>query len=246
MPFGSKATLSARIRSSSTAGLTPRRGEVLGRCPGARALAVGHFGDGNVDYNIAQPIDIPKAELLARWQELAHAVDEVALAFGCSISAEHGIGQMKRQELACRAGSRENGGRLARRRPAPRPELVRPRPSSHSRPHRRRARAPAARGTAGSRRVSVSGHRPGRYFSLGARPVRRAREQARARGRPSSTEPGLSTMAVRPAYSSRHSRKWESWAAGSVSTCAGPTMAARRCMSSAVGTAGHIMALHAG
>ena len=73
---------------------------VLGLCPGARSLVVGHFGDGNVHYNIAQPIDMPKAEFLARWEELAHAVEEVALAFGGSISAEHGIGQMKRRELA--------------------------------------------------------------------------------------------------------------------------------------------------
>jgi FAD/FMN-containing dehydrogenase len=61
-------------------------------------LAVGHFG--NVHYNIAQPIDMPKAEFLARWQGLAQAVEEVALAFGGSISAEHGIGHMKRRELA--------------------------------------------------------------------------------------------------------------------------------------------------
>jgi D-lactate dehydrogenase (cytochrome) len=55
---------------------------VLGLCPGARPLAVGHFGDGNVHYNIAQLIDMPKAEFLARWEELPHAVEEVALAFG--------------------------------------------------------------------------------------------------------------------------------------------------------------------
>jgi FAD/FMN-containing dehydrogenase len=43
---------------------------------------------------------MPKAEFLARREELAHAIDEVALAFGDSISAEHGIGQTKRRELA--------------------------------------------------------------------------------------------------------------------------------------------------
>jgi FAD/FMN-containing dehydrogenase len=73
---------------------------VLGLCPGARPLAVGHFGDGNVHYNIAQPIGMPKAEFLARWEELAGCVDGVALAFGGSISAEHGIGQLKRGALA--------------------------------------------------------------------------------------------------------------------------------------------------
>jgi FAD/FMN-containing dehydrogenase len=43
---------------------------------------------------------VAKAEFLARWEELAQAVDEVALEFGGSISAEHGIGQLKRRALA--------------------------------------------------------------------------------------------------------------------------------------------------
>jgi FAD/FMN-containing dehydrogenase len=64
-------------------------------------LAVGHFGDGNVHYNIAQPIDMPKAEFLARWGELAHAVDEVASRSAVRFPPNtDGIGQMKRRELA--------------------------------------------------------------------------------------------------------------------------------------------------
>ena len=73
---------------------------VLRVCPGARPLPLGHFGDGNVHYNIAQPIGMAKPEFMALWSELVGAVHETVLHYGGSISAEHGIGQMKRAELA--------------------------------------------------------------------------------------------------------------------------------------------------
>ena len=63
-------------------------------------MPLGHFGDGNVHYNIAQPVGMPKAEFMAHWDGIVGAVHEVVLHFGGSISAEHGIGQMKRAELA--------------------------------------------------------------------------------------------------------------------------------------------------
>lgn len=69
-------------------------------CPGARPLPLGHFGDGNVHYNIAQPVGMDKAAFLAMWDDIAHAVYAVVLDLGGSISAEHGIGHMKRAELA--------------------------------------------------------------------------------------------------------------------------------------------------
>jgi len=72
---------------------------VLGICPGARPLAFGHFGDGNVHYNICQPPAMPRAQFLLLWQPMQAAVNEVVLACGGSISAEHGIGVMKRQAL---------------------------------------------------------------------------------------------------------------------------------------------------
>ncbi|HWB46301.1 MAG TPA: FAD-binding oxidoreductase [Hyphomicrobiaceae bacterium] len=74
-------------------------------CPGARPLALGHFGDGNVHYNIAQPVGMPKEQFLARWKEISAAVYEIVLDFGGSISAEHGIGQMKRADLARAKGN---------------------------------------------------------------------------------------------------------------------------------------------
>jgi FAD/FMN-containing dehydrogenase len=69
-------------------------------CPGARPLALGHFGDGNVHYNIAQPVGMTKEAFLAQWKTISAAVYEIVLDFGGSISAEHGIGQMKRADLA--------------------------------------------------------------------------------------------------------------------------------------------------
>lgn len=68
--------------------------------PGARPVPFGHFGDGNVHYNVSQPVGMDKAQFLAHWPTMTQAVHKVVLGLGGSISAEHGIGQMKRQELA--------------------------------------------------------------------------------------------------------------------------------------------------
>lgn len=68
-------------------------------CPGARPIALGHFGDGNVHYNVAQPLDMKKEDFLARWDEIMEAVHRLAADMDGSISAEHGIGYMKRDEL---------------------------------------------------------------------------------------------------------------------------------------------------
>ncbi|HEX2839999.1 FAD-binding oxidoreductase [Hyphomicrobium sp.] len=68
-------------------------------CPGARPVPFGHFGDGNVHYNISQPPGMAKADFLALWETMARAVHEVVLSLGGSISAEHGIGRLKADEL---------------------------------------------------------------------------------------------------------------------------------------------------
>ncbi len=59
----------------------------------------GHFGDGNVHYNVTQPAGMDKAAFLALWKPMSEAVHDTVAAFGGSISAEHGIGQLKRGEL---------------------------------------------------------------------------------------------------------------------------------------------------
>lgn len=68
--------------------------------PGARPVPFGHFGDGNVHYNVSQPIDADKAAYLALWPEMSRAVHDLVMDMGGSFSAEHGIGQLKRDELA--------------------------------------------------------------------------------------------------------------------------------------------------
>ncbi len=69
-------------------------------CPGARPVPFGHFGDGNVHYNITQPEGMDKAAFLALWDPMTHAIHELAASLGGSFSAEHGVGQMKRADMA--------------------------------------------------------------------------------------------------------------------------------------------------
>jgi D-lactate dehydrogenase (cytochrome) len=67
--------------------------------PGARPVPFGHAGDGNIHYNISQPVGADKAAFLARWDDVNAAVHAVVAKLGGSISAEHGIGVMKRDLL---------------------------------------------------------------------------------------------------------------------------------------------------
>ncbi len=76
--------------------------------PGARPVPFGHFGDGNIHYNISQPAGDDsaaddaqaRAAFLARWEEVTGSVNAILAEMGGSISAEHGIGRMKRDTLA--------------------------------------------------------------------------------------------------------------------------------------------------
>ncbi len=72
----------------------------LGMIPGARVVCFGHIGDGNLHYNVSQPVGADKEAFLARWHELNHRIHTIVASYGGSISAEHGIGQLKREELA--------------------------------------------------------------------------------------------------------------------------------------------------
>ena len=67
--------------------------------PGARPVPFGHLGDGNLHYNVSQPVGADRAAFLARWSEVNAAVDKIVLKLGGSISAEHGIGRLKRETL---------------------------------------------------------------------------------------------------------------------------------------------------
>ena len=67
--------------------------------PGARLCAFGHLGDGNIHCNVQQPEGADKAAFLVRWDEVAAVVHGLVAKYEGSISAEHGIGQMKRDLL---------------------------------------------------------------------------------------------------------------------------------------------------
>jgi FAD/FMN-containing dehydrogenase len=68
--------------------------------PGCRPCPFGHLGDGNIHFNISQPVGADKDGFLARWHDMNDVVHAVVRRHGGSISAEHGIGILKRDELA--------------------------------------------------------------------------------------------------------------------------------------------------
>lgn len=68
--------------------------------PNCRPVPFGHLGDGNVHFNVSQPIGADPAQFLARWGEVNDAVNRIVLKYNGSISAEHGIGKLKRDSLA--------------------------------------------------------------------------------------------------------------------------------------------------
>ena len=67
--------------------------------PGCRPVPFGHLGDGNIHFNVSQPVGADKAGFLARWSEMNEAVHAIVAELHGSISAEHGIGRLKRDLL---------------------------------------------------------------------------------------------------------------------------------------------------
>ena len=81
-------------------------GQVEARFPGVRVLAFGHLGDGNVHFNVRAPVGVDSKTWLAGQGDTVSAfVHDLVRARDGSISAEHGIGQLKRAEFARTAGS---------------------------------------------------------------------------------------------------------------------------------------------
>jgi FAD/FMN-containing dehydrogenase len=68
--------------------------------PGARVVAFGHLGDGNIHFNVSQPVGADPAAFLDQWTAMNAVVHEVVARYSGSISAEHGIGRLKRDLLA--------------------------------------------------------------------------------------------------------------------------------------------------
>ena len=73
---------------------------VLRRTAGARVVAFGHMGDGNIHFNVSQPVGADKAAFLADWEGMNEVVHAIVERFQGSFSAEHGVGRLKRELLA--------------------------------------------------------------------------------------------------------------------------------------------------
>lgn len=68
-------------------------------CPGVRPCPFGHLGDGNLHFNLTQPEAMERDQFLNKWEEINEAVHDIVHEMGGSISAEHGIGILKRDAL---------------------------------------------------------------------------------------------------------------------------------------------------
>jgi FAD/FMN-containing dehydrogenase len=73
---------------------------VLGIVPTAEFVIFGHVGDGNLHYSVCEPEDADTPILKAHVAEITRVVFDQTMAHGGSISAEHGVGRLKRDELA--------------------------------------------------------------------------------------------------------------------------------------------------
>ena len=67
--------------------------------PQARVMSFGHMGDGNLHFNVSQPLGMDKKKYLDLWNEMNAVVFDVVLKFDGSISAEHGIGRLKKHHM---------------------------------------------------------------------------------------------------------------------------------------------------
>jgi FAD/FMN-containing dehydrogenase len=71
---------------------------VVKKFPGARPICFGHMGDGNLHFNFNAPPG-KDAEFSSQWDEMQLTVHDIVHRYSGSISAEHGIGEMKRDIL---------------------------------------------------------------------------------------------------------------------------------------------------
>ncbi|MFP5402565.1 MAG: FAD-binding oxidoreductase [Gammaproteobacteria bacterium] len=74
-------------------------GALARRWPDVRVVAFGHIGDGNLHYNLSKAVAGDNAAFIARTGEVNRIVHDLVCELGGSISAEHGLGQLKRDEI---------------------------------------------------------------------------------------------------------------------------------------------------
>ena len=70
------------------------------RLPGVRMVTFGHLGDGNLHYNVSAPAGMDEDRFFAHQSAIYECVHDQVTRLSGSISAEHGIGQLKRDENA--------------------------------------------------------------------------------------------------------------------------------------------------
>lgn len=80
--------------------LTATEAEIQKLVPEAEIVAFGHVGDGNLHYSACSPKTPESTALSDKAGEVTRIVHAQAMKFGGSISAEHGVGRLKRDELA--------------------------------------------------------------------------------------------------------------------------------------------------
>ena len=68
-------------------------------CPDATLVAFGHVGDGNLHYNVVLPRELSEDDWIAEGERVTHAIYDIVDELGGSFSAEHGVGQSKREWL---------------------------------------------------------------------------------------------------------------------------------------------------
>ena len=72
--------------------------------PNIRPVPFGHMGDGNIHFNLSRPENMSDDDFLAARPTLNKIIYSIVLEFSGSISAEHGIGVLKREELLLQKG----------------------------------------------------------------------------------------------------------------------------------------------
>ncbi len=78
-----------------------RAGEIMQReMPDARLCTFGHLGDGNMHYNISQPVKANSSEFLKEQLRINDLIHDLVISMNGSVAAEHGVGRLKRDLIA--------------------------------------------------------------------------------------------------------------------------------------------------
>ena len=67
--------------------------------PGVRVVAFGHLGDGNIHFNLSEPVGGDSSKFLDQWGAMNRIVHDIATRMNGSFAAEHGVGRLKVDEL---------------------------------------------------------------------------------------------------------------------------------------------------